>query len=151
MARGRAKLTEKEERIMIQAQLTGLTTANMIKIANRMKALEKEKEHIDDVALVSADFTWTQNPGGKRGWKIVDKNGKHYEFHWIKREHHWSSTYSTYWDLKISKPNTRFKDREVKKLDIYMNDDIPNRLCPENSKELYAILKAIKRGNYEHV
>jgi hypothetical protein len=52
MARGRAALTDKEERILIQAQLMGLSTASMVKIGNRLKALEQEREamnHINDM------------------------------------------------------------------------------------------------------
>lgn len=155
MARGRAKLTEKEERIMIQAQLTGLTTANMIKIANRMKALEKEKEDMEEISKTISGFAWEELKddtlkNNKAGWSVTDKDGKNYQFVFSKKDRSWH-TFTTYWNIKISKPGTRFKTREVKNATVYMQEDVPNRLCPNNSRELYSIIRAIKRGSYEHV
>ena len=44
MTRVRAKLTDKQERILVQAQLMGLTPRDMTQISNRVVALQKEAE-----------------------------------------------------------------------------------------------------------
>ena len=71
MARERAKLTDKQERILVQCQLMGLTTRDMTQISNRLVALERERAFKADIAEAVADKTWTKVD---KGWQIVDTN-----------------------------------------------------------------------------
>ena len=59
MPRGRKALTDKQERILVQCQLMGLTTADMVQISNRLRALDKEREFKSRVNEFASGFTWT--------------------------------------------------------------------------------------------
>ena len=76
MARERAKLTEKQERILVQCQLMGLTPQDMQQISNRLIALQKEREYKEEVAEAVNNLSWSST---KNGWQIVDQNGKTFE------------------------------------------------------------------------
>ena len=55
MARERAKLSDKQERILVQCQLMGLTPSDMTQISNRLVALERERGFKADIAEAVAD------------------------------------------------------------------------------------------------
>lgn len=139
MARGRASLTEKEERILIQAQLMGLSTASMIKIGNRLRALEKEREEIARIESDIAGYTWDEPAAGKLkiimpdGHVVEAVRGKKGNSHW----HHFSWKY----DIVITKPGTKFKPRTFKDKDIVCDYDWKKRLMPAKSKELYGLIR----------
>jgi hypothetical protein len=146
MARERAKLTDKQERILVQCQLMGLTTRDMTQISNRLVALEKEHEFKAEISEVSTNKTWTKID---QGWLIVDSEGRRYECHKAKpskrRQSYWDrDVYS--WDINISGPDKRYKARSVSDVDVHIEFGITAKLCPENSKELYSLLKGIKNG-----
>lgn len=145
MARERAKLTDKQERILVQCQLMGLTTRDMTQISNRLVALEREREWLADINDSAAGCTWTQK--GTKGWTIVDTDGKTYEC----KGHKKSSRSQSYWDraiyawdVKITKPGTRMKEKTLSDVTVHVDPYVTARICPENSKDLYSLLKAIK-------
>jgi len=138
MARERSKLTEKEERILIQAQLMGLSTGSMVKIGNRLKAIEKDRE---DQARIDEDcqgYSWTKI---KDGWAITDSNGYVSEFtNQQRRTGSWYNTVYSY-SVKVHKPGTRFKPRHFKKSEINISDLWRARMCPGSSKHVYAMIR----------
>ena len=147
MTRGRAPLTDKEEKILIQAQLMGLSTASMVKIGNRLRALEKDRRDKAEIDEYTQGFTWNKlmdpvQPHRQIGWSVTTPEGHVCEFTHRKRVTSRSWYQRTFnYRVKISKPGTRFKVREVKKAEINVHDDWRARLCPENNKELYAMVR----------
>lgn len=143
MARERAKLTEKQERILVQCQLMGLTPQDMQQISNRLIALQKEREYKEEVAEAVNNLSWSST---KNGWQIVDQNGKTFEC--VKKlksnRNYYDRRYS--WDVTIDKPGTRYKTKTIRDVGFYMNPYIPAKLCPENSKDLLALLSGIQKG-----
>ena len=138
MARERAKLTEKEERILIQAQLMGLSTGSMVKIGNRLKAIEKDRE---DQARIDEDcqgYSWTKIAGG---WSITNADGYVSEFtNQQKGKGSWYNTTYNY-TIKVHKPGTRFKARTFKKKELRISDLWRARMCPAGSKQVYAMVR----------
>ena len=149
MAKERKKLSDKLERIMVQAQLMGLTTADMITISNRMRALEREREQRVEVDAVASRFTWVPHP--TKGWIITDSDdGKVY--HVTNRtldynSRHWNAGPAIRYDITVEKPGTRFHPFTKKDFRVNPPADMPARIMPDNNKELYSILTNIKRGH----
>jgi len=146
MPKERAALTEKQERLIIQATLMGLTPSDMTKISNRLIALEKERSYIKEVQDASEGMSWSKSD---KGWKIIDSQGKVYDCVRFKKSKysHWCRAYG--YDIVVSKPGTRYKTNTNKDVKFYVNNNVPNRLCPENNKELFALLSLIKKGRIE--
>ena len=145
MARDRAKLTDKQERILVQCQLMGLTTRDMTQISNRLVALEREREWLRDIDESKADCEWQRV--GTTGWVITHRDGKIYTCTPYKKSNKQQSYWdrSIYaWDVKINKPGTRFKEKVLSDVTLYVDRNVTARICPENSKELYGLLSAIK-------
>ena len=138
MARGRAKLTDKQERILVQAQLMGLTPRDMQQISNRLIALQKEAEEIKKIGETVQGFRWSKTDKGT--WNVTTPEGHVCEFSKGKR-----SSRRSYWErnldysVKVTKPGTAFKPRSFTK-SIGIRDEWVARLCPEGSKELYALI-----------
>lgn len=143
MPRERAKLSEKQERILVQCQLMGLTPSDMQQISNRLIALQKEREYKDEVAEAVNGLTWTAT---KKGWLITDQQGKRFEC--VKKvkpnRNYFDRRYS--WDVTIDKPGTRYKAKTIRDVGFYKNPYIPAKLCPENNKDLFALLSGIQKG-----
>ena len=146
MARERAKLTDKQERILVQCQLMGLTTRDMTQISNRLVALERERGFKSDIAEATADKTWTKID---KGWRIADSQGRVYECRKAKpgkrHQSYWDRQVFA-WDVAISGKDKRFKAKTLTDITVHIDHGITARICPENSKELYALLKGIKNG-----
>lgn len=144
MTRGRAALTEKEERILVQAQLMGLSTASMVKIGNRLRALEKEREEIARIDETCQGFTWEEpKTNGELsvnfdGYLIEATRGKKSNSRWD----HFGWTYS----IKVTKPGTRFKPRYYKNKELRCDYDWKKRLMPGKSKELYSLIRWVKNA-----
>ncbi len=138
MARTRAKLSDKQERILVQAQLMGLTARDMQQIGNRLIALQKEAEEIKRIGENTQGFSWTKTDKGT--WNITTPEGYLCEFSKGKRNNR-----RNYWErnldyhVKVTKPGTAFKARSFTK-GIGIRDEWIARLCPANSKELYALI-----------
>lgn len=140
MPRSRAALTDKEERILIQAQLMGLSTQSMVKIGNRLKALEKERDDINRIAEQTEGYVWDENPTADRikfsapdGTTVEAVRGKKGRSHW--------GHYSWGYTITVNKPGTRFKPRVYKDVDITCDYDWTKRLMPAKSKELYSVIR----------
>lgn len=146
MSRGRAKLTDKEEKILTMSQLMGLTPSSMVKIGNRLKALEKESRDIADINEATAGFSWESLGNGD--WKITDPDGRVIEaVRQARGKSRWDS-YTWEFNLKVSKPGTRFKPRIFKKFGVRCEYDWKKRLMPAQSKELYSIIRGLKHINW---
>jgi len=139
MARGRAKLTEKQERILVQAQLMGLTPRDMQQISNRLIALQKESEERVTVGEAIQGYSWTKD--AKKQWSVTTPDGYVCEF--TKGTKHRTGYWDRSWDynVKVTKPGTAFKTRYLQKKQISVRDEWVAKLCPENSKELYGIIR----------
>lgn len=150
MARERAKLTDKEEKILIQAQLMGLSTASMVKIGNRLRAIERESELRSEVENLASKFKLSKLDNG---WLFIDETGHHYKFTDRKLHYNarmsWTANKEIRWDVEIDKPGTRYKLRSLKAVKIYISPDYPAKLCPEKNKEVFAIMKMIKQGQLD--
>ena len=150
MPRGRAKLSDKEERILVQAQLMGLNTDSMIRIGNRLRALDREKEFRRKVSEVSSGFSWTIR--SNREFAIADSEGKIYDVVITRDYSHrdWNHSATDYAKITISKPGTRFKPRTIDshKVGNPFNDEIVSA-CPEKNKFLYRVLRDIKSGRFD--
>ena len=146
MARTRAKLTEKQERIIVQCQLMGLTTADMIQISNRLRALEKEKEFKAEVDDVMQGIS-VEVKTAKKHYIITDTKGKIYEFKIStkKRSYFESDT----WDVAVTHPGTRMKPRSFAGASIYASNDEMPSICPNKDKYIFRLAKAVKANRFD--
>lgn len=120
----------------------GLTTADMIQISNRLKALENERDLIAQVGEYSAGKQWEKID---KGWKVI-ANGYHYEFKkaakQTRRQSYWDRAV-TDWDVTISKPGTRFKVKNLTNVSCSYHENVTAKICPENNKDLFSIIRTI--------
>lgn len=145
MPRERAKLTDKQERILVQAQLMGLTPSDMQKISNRLIALQKEADDKREIADTIEGYSWSKD---KDHWVITTPDG--YSCKFIKGKSGRTQYYESSWDynISVSKPGTAFKTRYIQKKSVSQKHDWRAKLCPEKSKELYAMIKFL--GHHLH-
>ena len=143
MPNQRKPLTDKEERILVQAQLMGLTTANMVKIGNRLRALEKEAEEQHRITENIQGYSWIEQPTAETmsftdpdGLLIVaNRNPKgRYNGGWSYRQ----STYT--YDLTVSKPGTRMAVKLIPDVTIHCDYDWKKRMMPAGSKQFYSLM-----------
>ena len=153
MAHGRVPLTDKEEKILVQAQLMGLSTASMVKIGNRLRAIEKERRDKAEIENAIHGYSWEEvfspdNAEKRTGWIIKTPSG--HECHFDNRRRGKNTWYnrSFEYDVTISKPGTRFKTRALKKVEICTHDDWRARLCPASNKEVYAMIHWARQLDY---
>lgn len=151
MARERVALTDKEEKILIQAQLMGLNTSSMVKIGNRLKALEREREQKSNVDVLVSNFTYKQKENSM-GWEITDNEGKVWHFtnrHRSSRNRGWSNQIELTYDISVEKPGTRFQVRSATRQTLYISGDWgPAKFMPEKNKELYAMMRGIYHNRF---
>jgi hypothetical protein len=153
MSRARAKLSEKEERILIQAQLMGLDTASMVRIGNRLRALDKEREVRASLDQLVQGITWEKLPNVKHreSWKVINEDGKHFVFTAVQNaEREWNGCHF-YWEITVNKPGTRFEERVIKKQRCSVAGDIPKKMLPEKSTALYSAIRHIKNTNWSNL
>lgn len=148
MARDRAKLTDKQERILVQCQLMGLTTADMVKISNRLRSLDAEREHRAEIADVVASHTVEAIP---KGWRITSDKGVVYSC--VKKKKRATSDWYTRgpvweWDIDIfPKKGSKKPVRTVANHKVYISDTLTTRSCPEGDKQLFGLMRSIKNKN----
>ena len=143
MARERSKLTDKQERILVQAQLMGLTPRDMQQISNRLIAIQKEAADKLEIQKVIEGYSWTKND--KDSWTITTSDGYVCKFGKCgKGKGHYWETLKEY-PITITKPGTAFKTRVLQKKQVSIRDDWRAKLCPENSKELYGMIKWVSQ------
>lgn len=143
MPRSRAKLSDKQERILIQAQLMGLTPHDMQQISNRLIALKKEAENIQEIGETVQGFSWSRDD--KKNWVVTTPDGYRCEFVKGKtgKTNYWDSNWN--YDVVVTKPGTAFKTRRLQKKVITLQHEWRAKLCPEGSKELYGMIVWAKR------
>lgn len=150
MPRGRKKLTDKQERILIQCQLMGLTTADLVTISNRLKAIDKENEFRAQVSEVTAGFSWKIK--NKREFTITGREGHVYDVKCTRdySRRSWNDLNHDYAVITVSKPGTRFKTHTISdhRLNKDWADDEVIGICPEGSKYLYRVMRDIKKGKF---
>jgi hypothetical protein len=150
MARERVALTDKEEKILVQAQLMGLTTASMVKIGNRLKALENEREIKANIDAITSKYTLSAITNG---WRIVDAAGFQYDFTnrvvSYGNRISWGSRKEIFWDVTVNKPGTRYVERVIKRVLLRTGNEYPAKFCPEKSKEILGMMRTIDRGTLE--
>lgn len=139
MPRERAKLTDKQERILVQAQLMGLTPRDMTRISNRLVAIQREAAEKLEIQKVIEGYTWTKND--KDSWTITTPDGYVCKFGKpMKANRLYWQTNKDY-PITVTKPGTAFKTRVLHKKQVSIRDEWRAKLCPENSKELYGMIK----------
>ena len=144
MARERVKLTDKEEKILIQAQLMGLDTASMVKIGNRLKALEKESDYKTENAELASKFTsWKKLD--EKGWELECKDGRVFVFSNRNKEYRhngWNQQSQIKFDIGVTKPGTAFKPRSKLAVTKPMRSEWwgPAKFMPDKSKQLCGML-----------
>jgi hypothetical protein len=146
MARGRDQLSEKLERIMVQSQLMGLTTGDMIKIANRMRALDAERDFKTKVNEITAGMSWTKV--GPKEYDVTDAKGLKYSFRPAKKKKG-QGWYNEYWDIVVTHPGTRMKPKEYPSQTLSVDYNEKVRLCPDKDKLLYRILFNLYRRRWQ--
>ena len=145
MARTRAALTDKQEKILIQCQLMGMTTADMVKISNRLRALDAEREFRVKADEAAQGKSWIKK--SRNEYVITDQKGLEYKCVMsYKVRDHWNA--SEKWEITVTHPGTRMKERIFKDQTIYASGDEHARCCPDGDKKLYRLLKAISNGKF---
>lgn len=148
MARTRAKLTDKEEKILLQAQLMGLGKENMVKIANRLVAIEREARHRSEIENIMQGIEYETlapvkgNAGS--GWTIRYDG---YSFACRKMQikgRNWNHS----WQINVTKPGTRLKEKQIENISLYTSENYKKAMLPERSDELLALAKKVKQGNW---
>lgn len=150
MPRGRKSLTDKQERILVQCQLMGMTTADLVTISNRLKALDRENEFRARVLEVIEDFSWTIK--NKREFTIIGRGGHVFDVKCYSdyNKRSWNNLGADYATITVSKPGTRFKTHTISDhcLNADWSDDEVVSICPEGNKYLYRIMRDIKKGKF---
>lgn len=151
MPRGRKQLTDKQERILVQCQLMGLTTADLVTISNRLKALDIERAFKALVSEITHGFTWTCK--NKREFTLSDSAGYVYEVKVLSdySRNSWNQQCHDFANVVVSKPGTRFKNRSVSAhplRGLWEDNEIVNA-CPEGNKFLFRMMRDIKKGRFQ--
>ena len=138
MTRGRSPLTEKQERILVQCQLMGLTPKDMVQISNRLVALQREKEFIEDVAKVTNGLTYKVDKV-KHIYEITDPGGNIF----ICKKSQKGTWYNELYDVKVLRTDGSIKT--LKQQQVYSQNSYEvAKHCPEKNKRLYRLCKAVK-------
>ena len=151
MPRGRRPLSEKQERVLVQCQLMGLTTSDLVTISNRLKALDVEREFKSRVSEVTEGFTW--NIKDKRNFTVTDRAGTVYECKCYAdySSKDWTMRGRDFAKITITRPGTRQKPKIISDHRIVnpWNDPEIVSVCPEGSKYLYRVMRDIKSGRFK--
>ena len=151
MPRGRKPLSEKQERVLVQCQLMGLTTSDLVTISNRLKALDVEREFKSRVSEVIEGFTW--NIKDKRNFTVTDRAGTVYECKCYAdySSKDWTMRGRDFAKITITRPGTRQKPKIISDHRIVnpWNDPEIVSVCPEGSKYLYRVMRDIKSGRFK--
>jgi hypothetical protein len=151
MPRGRRQLTDKQERILVQCQLMGMTTADLVTISNRLKALDAERQFKARVDEVTHGFTWTSK--NKREFTLTDRAGHVYDVRVVSdySRSSWNQQCHNFATVVISKPGTRFKGRRVDSHALRDDWDVTEiaQACPDSNKFIYRMMRDIKQGRFQ--
>lgn len=149
MGRGRRPLSDKQERILVQCQLMSLTTADLVTISNRLKALDAEREFKSRVNEVTEGFTWTEKD--RRNFRITDAKGTIYDVK-VVSDYSRSNWHQQCQDFaRITVTNSRSRGSKSFELDRHPLRDSWDTteivsVCPEGNKFLFRMMRDIKSG-----
>ena len=143
MTRVRTPLTEKQERILIQCQLMGLTTRDMTQISNRLVLLERERNFIRDVEMVMQNVQDYKIDKIKNTYEIVDRVGNVYTCKKTQK----SNYYSEIFDVKVSRLDGTIKTHKNQTVYADSTGEVAKH-CPEKNKRLFRLCKSIKTGRW---
>lgn len=154
MARERAKLSDKQEKILIQAQLMGLTANDMQQIGNRLMAIKREAQDRADIADAIQGFSWEElkdetRKDGKGGWRVTTPDGYVFNVNNPRKDQRNWYARNTSWDFHVEKPGTRFKTRVLKDKTVSVDDQWKKKLMPDTNKDLYGIIRWIRTHRYD--
>jgi hypothetical protein len=144
MPRTRKALSDKQERILVQCQLMGLTTQDMTQISNRLRVLDIEREFKKEVNEAIEGQRWDKK--SKHHYIITDTEGRVYDCRMslITGNSGWG--HKETWTIVINKPGTRMKERVLKDKTLWARTDEIASVCPENDSRLFRLLQNIKKG-----
>jgi hypothetical protein len=151
MPRERKALSDKQERILVQCQLMGMTTADLVTISNRLKALDMEREFKGRVSEVTHGFTWSVKK--KKEFTITDSAGYVYDVK-VRSDYSrssWNQQCHDFAEVTVTKPGTRFKAKTVTDHPLRESWDTVEigSICPEGNKFLYRMMRDIKEGKFK--
>lgn len=149
MPNQRRTLSDKEERILVQAQLMGMSTQSMVKIGNRLKALEAEKRELDYIATAIHGYTW-DDKDSPACLKVTNRDG--YEItatHTGKKKSTWLS-HSWEYNCVIEKPGTRFKTVKVG-VDLTCDSNWKKKFMPAQDKHIFSLIRWANNNLHRHV
>lgn len=143
MPRERIKLSDKQERIIVQCQLMGITTRDMVQISNRLVAIEKEaffKKTVEQVMSHIKSYNFDKK---KSIYTIVDDTDTEYTIKLHKKQHYRTDLI----DISFSTANYGSKDQKKTYKNQTVYPDLAyyeiSKFCPENSKLLFRLCKDI--------
>ena len=147
MARTRSPLSEKQERILVQCQLMGLTTRDMTQISNRLRVLDREREFKVEVDEVLSGMSWKKR--SRNSYFITGDDGRTYDCIMTKKDGYYSWDKKEVWTIRINHPGTKVKERIITDQILYVSTDEVSSICPENDKRLFRLLRAVKKGAFK--
>lgn len=147
----RKPLTDKEQRVLVYAQLMGVEVASMSRIANRMRAQEQEQADINAVATVVSDYEWTVINGvhPNQVYEIQNKSTG-WQWHCQGTGRGSSSWFNTGWQFEVTwtaPDGTVGRDTPVPS----QPRDLRLRLLPERDRALYGLLRWLSHRDWNHV
>ncbi len=144
MPRSRAQLSEKQERILVQCQLMGLTTRDMTQISNRLRVLDKERAFKKEVDLITEGFSWRKE--SKEHYVITAKNGRIYDCSLVKKNRGYRWETNIEWKISVSNPGTRMKERSYTEKIYGAEYEEVVSVCPDKDRVLYRLLRSIYKN-----
>jgi hypothetical protein len=150
MPRTRAKLTDKQERIIVQCQLMGLTTADMTQISNRLRVLEKERDFKAEVDAAIQGMSW-EIKIPKKHYVITDTRGRVYNCILNKKTHrYWDKAARVDWDIDVKHMSSaRFKNKTFNNVYVGSSHDEVVSVCPNKDKYLWRLIDAINSKRFD--
>ena len=143
MARKKTQLSEQEQKIIVQAQLMGLTVENMTRIANRLRAIEKEKHTTAWIQDTVTGVTWKDLSEEVNGyvtcekWQVFDNNSDRSAIYTRNLGHY-------NWRVQTFKGDT--KQNEFRASIYEHTIKLYKRQCPEESPNLVLAINHFKKS-----
>lgn len=142
MARKKTQLSEQEQKIMVQAQLMGLTVKNMTRIANRLRAIEKEKYTTAWIQDTVTGVAWKNLSEKVNGyvtcekWQVFDNNSDHSAIYTGNSDHY-------IWRVQTFKGDTKQNEFRASVHDSTIK--LYKRQCPDGSPNLVLAINHFKK------
>lgn len=147
----RKPLTDKEQRVLVYAQLMGVEVASMSRIANRMRAQEQEQANVNCVATVVSDYEWTVINGvhPTQVYEILNKSTG-WQWHCRGTGRGSTSWFNDDWQFEVT---WRAPDGTVGRDAPSPSQprDLRLRLLPERDRALYGLLRWINCQDWDYI